>query len=184
MFKFDEVRELSEGVAPAGWHNVTITKIEKRTSSSGNDMLVFTYTIDVGENALIPITDYIVFSDQNQIGLRKIKTIANKTGIELQNCNSLGDIVKQFPYETQRLRMKVFVEHQYSILVNNSWKNVDQEEWDAFEPGESEGKNVNAGVRRYRPADAVPTVKIGDTSDPAKDNDEDEYDLDEDDLPF
>lgn len=147
----------SFGAIPKGRYDVTLTKIECRSSGKGHPQMVWTLTVDSGEHANTDLKDRFTFGDSDT-AWAKLANICDVIGFEFEEAGSMESFAAQFPLN--KMRLSVEVDHRYSakawIDVDNPYAfkkftaaqtpetpyphtiNLQKHDWDAFE-GEKTG---------------------------------------------
>lgn len=98
-----------------GRADVCITNIECKRSRKGDPMMVFTETVDSGEDAGKKIKEYFAFSDGNTIVWSRLACLCDAAGFTWEPASSLEAFAAQFPLDT--LRFSVEIDHRYSITA-------------------------------------------------------------------
>ena len=106
-----------------GRHDLTLTGVEAKKSSSGNPMMVFKLTIDSGEDAGHSIRHFFTFTDQTS-AWSELACLCDAASFEWSEASSLEAFAAQFPLN--KLRFSADIEHRYTATAfldePNKWK--------------------------------------------------------------
>jgi hypothetical protein len=147
-----DIRPLAGAICSKGWRSFSVGDAEAtKSKTSGNDMMVLKYICDCGEDVGAEIIERVAFSDDNEFGDRKARTIADALDYDWdENAESFEAWVADW-LQYPALRLDILVSHEYTLKggaeAKPTYKNdVSKEDFDNYD-----GKKYTKAVpKQYR----------------------------------
>lgn len=162
---YDDTREFSGGLPVKGWHDFSLTEGIVKDSSSGNEMIVFTFVCDAGDSLGFEIKDYLVVEGEHKsFGFGKAKAIAKGAGWRWPDGLKGNKAFCAAFIQDPPLRVSLLIDHGFSYQdEDDNWINCNEETWEAWDGKKSKKAVISKYGMPRNPAEWQPNQSVSGT---------------------